>query len=141
MLNLRPALRPVLQLDAVASGGMGVLLLVLFSPAEDELGLPVALSVTVGVLLLGWAGFVTWVAQKPSRGLVREVIGLNLVYVVLSVVFAFADWVSLTDLGVAFVLVQAAAVVGFVAGQVVGLRSDDLRSDDLRSDDHEAAAA
>ena len=134
-------LRPVLRLDAAASGGLGVLLLALFNPAEDELGLPVALSVTAGVLLLVWAGFVSWVARKPSRGLVREVIGLNLGYVVLSVVFAFADWVSLTDLGVAFVLVQAAAVVGFVAGQVAGLPSDDRPSDDRPSDDHEAVAA
>lgn len=118
-------LRTVLRLDALASGGLGVLLLVLFDPAGDELGLPVALSVTVGVLLLGWAGFVSWVAQRPSRSLVTEVIVLNLGYVVASVVLAFSDWVALTDLGVAVVLVQAVAVLGFAAGQVVGLRTSD----------------
>lgn len=118
-------LRTVLRLDALASGGLGVLLLVLFDPAGDELGLPVALSVTVGVLLLGWAGFVSWVAQRPSRPLVTEVIVLNLGYVVASVVLAFSDWVALTDLGVAVVLVQAVAVLGFAAGQVVGLRTSD----------------
>lgn len=118
-------LRTVLRLDALASGGLGVLLLVLFDPAEDELGLPGALSVTVGILLLGWAGFVGWVAQHPSRSLVTEVVALNLVYVVASAVFAFADWVALTDLGVAFVLVQAVAVLGLVAGQIAGLRHHD----------------
>ncbi len=115
MLNLRNALR----FDAAASGGLGVALLVLFKPAEDELGLPVALSVTVGVLLLAWAGFLVWVALNPSRVLVREVIALNVAYVALSVAFAVADWVSLTGLGVAFVLVQAVAVLGVAAGQVV----------------------
>lgn len=118
-------LRTVLRLDALASGALGVLLLVLFDPADDELGLPVALSVTVGILLLGWAGFVGWVAQRPSRSLVTEVVALNLVYVVASAVFAFAERVALTDLGVAFVLVQAAAVLGLAAGQVAGLRTND----------------
>lgn len=126
-------LRTVLRLDALASGALGVLLLVLFNPAEDELGLPVALSVTVGVLLLGWAGFVGWVAQRPSRSLVAEVVALNLGYVVASAVFAFADWVALTDLGVAFVLVQAVAVLGFAAGQILGLRTSDLGSDDRQT--------
>lgn len=105
-------------------------MLVLFHPVEDELGLPVALSVTVGVLLLGWAGFVGWLAQHPTRPLVTEVIALNLAYVVASVVFAFADWVALSDLGVAFVLVQAVAVLGFAVGQIAGLRRSDLGSDD-----------
>lgn len=123
-------LRTMLRLDALASGGVGVLLLVLLNPAEDELGLPVALSVTVGVLLLGWAGFVGWLAQRPSRPLVTEVIALNLGYVVASVVFAFADWVALTDLGVAFVLVQAVAVLGFAGGQILGLRTSGRGSDD-----------
>ena len=121
MLNLRNALR----VDAAASGGLGVALLVLFNPAEDQLGLPVALSVTVGVLLLAWAGFVAWVALNPSRALVREVIALNVGYVALSVAFAVADWVSLTGPGVAFVLVQAVAVLGITAGQLVFLPRED----------------
>ncbi len=117
MLNLRNALR----LDAAASGGLGVALLVLFNPAKHELGLPVALSVTVGVLLLAWAGFLAWVTLNPSRALIREVIALNVGYVALSVAFAVSDWVSLTVLGVAFVLVQAVAVLGVAVGQVVCL--------------------
>ena len=121
MLNIHNALR----LDAVASGGLGVALLVLFSLAENELGLPVALSVTVGVLLLAWAGFVAWVALNPSRALIREVIALNVGYVVLSVVFAVTDWASLTGPGVAFAVVQAVAVLGVAVGQVVCLPRDD----------------
>jgi hypothetical protein len=118
-------LRHALRLDAVASGSLGVLLLVLFDPAADELGLPVPLSVTVGLLLLGWAGFVGWVSRRAARPLVREVVALNGVYVVASVVFAVAGRASLTGLGVAFVLVQAAAVLAFIALQIAGLRRDD----------------
>jgi hypothetical protein len=121
MLNLRN----VLRLDAAASGGLGVLLVVLFVPAEDELGLPVAMSVTVGVLLVAWAAFVGWVSVGTPRSFVREVIALNLGYVVLSLVFAIADWASLTGLGVALVVVQALAVLGLTVAQVAGLRTDD----------------
>ena len=118
-------LRNVLRLDAVASGGLGVLLLVLFSPAEDELGMPVALSLTVGALLLVWAGFVAWVGNDLRAAYVREVIVLNGAYVLASVVFAVSGWAALTDLGVAFVLLQAVAVLGFTIGQSVTLRGAD----------------
>ncbi|MBJ7357808.1 hypothetical protein [Nocardioides sp.] len=111
-------LRHLLSLDAAASGLLGVLLVLLFAPAEDQLGIPVALSVTTGALLLVWAGVVVWVARGPSRGRVRGVIGLNLLYVAASVTFALADPVDLTGLGVAFVLVQAVAVLGLAAGQL-----------------------
>lgn len=118
-------LRNVLRLDALASGGLGVLLLALFSPAEDQLGLPVALSLTVGALLLVWAGFVAWVAADPRPSYVREVIVLNAVYVLGSIVFAVSGWAGLTDLGVAFVLLQAVAVLGLTVGQAVTLRGAD----------------
>jgi hypothetical protein len=123
-------LRTVLRLDAAASGGLGVLLLLLFSPAEDELGLPVALSVAVGALLLAWAGFVTWVASGPSRTRVSAVIGLNLAYVAGSVALALADGVDLTGLGVAFLLVQAVAVLGLTARQVALLPRASASRDD-----------
>jgi hypothetical protein len=122
------SLRNVLRLDAAASGGLGVLLLVLFDPAEKELGLPVALSLAVGVLLLAWAAFVAWVSVATPRALVREVVALNIAYVALSVLVVVADWATLTDLGVAFVLVQALAVLGLTIGQLAGLRTGDDRA-------------
>ncbi len=48
-------------------------------------------------------------------------IGLNLFWVVDSVIYAVADD-GLTALGVAFTLVQAAAVLGFAALEYLGLR-------------------
>ncbi|MDV3223452.1 hypothetical protein [Intrasporangium sp.] len=119
-------IRTSLRLDAVASGALGALLIVLSGVLDDPLGLPTALSIVVGALLLVWAGFVAWVAGRVSARLVQEVALLNLGYVVLSVVFAFSGWVALTGMGVAFVLVQAGAVLGLTALQGGGLR--DLRS-------------
>lgn len=111
-------LRTVLRLDAVASGGLGLLLLMLFAPAEDLLGLPVALSLGVGAFLLAWAAFVGWVSTHLARSWVMEVVALNGAWVVASVVFVLAGWVPLTALGVAFVLAQAAVVLLFVVGQL-----------------------
>lgn len=116
-------LRPILRLDALASGGLGALLLVASGPAEELLGLPVALSLTVGALLLAWAGLVGWVSTHLRRAWVVEVVALNLVYVVASVVLALSGWVSLTGLGVAFVLAQGVAVLGLTAAQAASLRA------------------
>ena len=116
-------LRTVLRLDAAASGGLGVLLIALFGLAEDLLGLPSAFSLTVGALLLAWAAVVGWVATHLGRSWVREVVGLNLAYVVASVVFALAGWVSLTGLGVAFVLAQAVVVLLLTVEEVLLLRT------------------
>lgn len=116
-------LRTVLRLDALASGGLGALLLVASGPAEELLGLPVALSLTVGGLLLAWAGLVAWVSTHLRRSWVAEVVALNVAYVVASVVLALAGWVALTGLGVAFVLVQAVAVLGLTAAQAASLRA------------------
>lgn len=116
-------LRTALRLDALASGTLGVLLLALFDPAESELGMPVPLSIGLSVLLLGWAGFVTWVSGHLARSWVTEVIALNVVYVLASLVFVSAGWADLTDLGVALVLVQALAVLGLTVAQAAGLRT------------------
>lgn len=118
-------LRTFLRLDALASGAVGALLLVLAGPAKDELGLPIAFSVIAGIAIVGWAAFVGWVSVKASRPLVREVIALNLVYVLASLALAVADWVALTDLGVVLVVAQAAAVLVLTLGQYAGLRAED----------------
>jgi hypothetical protein len=115
-------LRTALRLDAVASGATGVLLLALAGVLDGLLGLPVALSLAVGAFFLVWAAFCAWVSVDVAVPYVREVVVLNSVWVAVSVVFAFAGWVELTALGVAFVLAQAAVVAVFVALQVVGLR-------------------
>lgn len=121
MLNIRTFLR----LDALASGGVGLLLLVLCKPAESELSLPITFSVVAGIAILGWAAFVGWVSVAANRALVKEVIGLNLLYVAGSLALVVADWATLTDLGAVIVVAQAVAVLGLTVGQYLGLRAED----------------
>jgi hypothetical protein len=115
-----PTIRQSLQLDAVASGALGLLLLVLSGPAEEHLGLAVGLSLGVGAFLLVWAAAVGWASTKDSLALTTEIGYANLGWVVASIVFAIAA--DLPGLGVAFVLAQAAAVALFAELQLVGVR-------------------
>jgi hypothetical protein len=117
-------LRLVLRLDALASGAIGAAFLALNAVLDDWLGLPSGLTLGTGLFLLAYAGFVWFVAgRRPlRRGGVLTVIGLNLLWVADSVVYA-GSAAGLTPLGVAFTLVQAAAVLGFAVLEAAALRS------------------
>lgn len=112
--------RQSLQLDAAASGALGLLLLVFSGPADEHLGLAVGLSIGVGAFLLVWAAVVGWVSTKDSNALTTEIAYANIGWVLASVVFLVAA--SLPALGVAFVLAQAAAVAVFAELQIVAVR-------------------
>ncbi|AXB44661.1 hypothetical protein [Amycolatopsis albispora] len=112
-------LRNVLRMDALASGALGLVLVALGAVLAEPLGIPVLLSIIAGIGLLGWAAFVGWVSSGLKAGMVREVISINVLYVLGSAAYAFLG--GLTALGTAFVLVQAVAVLGLTALQVTGL--------------------
>ncbi len=114
--------RTLLRLDAVASGGLGLVLVALAEVLESPLGLDVTLSVVVGLGLLAWAGFVTWVSAHPSPSMVLEVVALNLGWVAASITFAIGGWGGLTGWGVLFVLAQALAVAALTALQAATRR-------------------
>lgn len=116
------SIRRSLQLDALASGGLGVLLALLSGLAEEHLGLPVALSVGVGTFLVVWAAVCAWAAGRDSAGVTREIAFANIGWVVASAVFVLASWVDLTALGEVFVVAQALAVAGFVVLQLDAAR-------------------
>ncbi len=120
-------LRLVLKLDAVASGTLGVPSLAVAPALDDLLGTPVALLVPVGLLLIAWAAALWVIASRPriNKTAVWAVILLNLLYVVDSAVVVAAGWFSLTAVGTAFVLAQAAAVVLFATAQFYALRKMD----------------
>ena len=118
MFDLRTALR----LDAIASGGLGALLLATAGLLDEPLGLPVGLTLVVGGVLLVWSGLVGWISVGASEPLAKDVVAGNVVWVAASTVFAVSGWVELTWLGVAFVVAQAAAVAGLTCLQVAGLR-------------------
>ncbi len=119
-------IRSIFRLDAVASGALGVLLVALNQVLENPLGLPVMLSVVVGLGLLAWAGFVTWVSVRQSPAMVLDVIILNLVWVAASLVFVIG-WSRLTGWGVVFVLAQAFAVAALTLLQVAARRTKSSR--------------
>ncbi|ASR36716.1 hypothetical protein BAY61_18835 [Prauserella marina] len=114
-------LRNVLRMDALASGALGLILATLCAALAEPLGIPVPLSLTAGVALVGWAVFVGWVSSGLRQTLVREVIAINVLYVLASAAYAFLG--GLTGLGTAFVLAQALAVLGLTAAQATGLFS------------------
>ena len=117
-------LRLVLKLDAVASGALGALSLAAGPALDDLLGTPLALLVPVGAFLVLWAAALWGLASRAriSRTAVLAVIGLNLLYAVDAITVAMTGWFPLSDLGIAFVLAQAAAVALFAAAQLYALR-------------------
>ncbi|HET7690928.1 MAG TPA: hypothetical protein VFK41_11135 [Nocardioidaceae bacterium] len=112
--------RQSLQLDAVASGAVGVLLLALSGQTEEHLGITTGLSVGIGAFLLFWAAFVGWASTKDSLTLTTEIGYANLGWVVASVIFLVAA--DLTGLGVAVVIAQAVAVAVFAELQIMAVR-------------------
>ncbi|MEU6155722.1 hypothetical protein ABZ816_37625 [Actinosynnema sp. NPDC047251] len=111
-------LRFALKLDGVASGGMGVLALLVDVP----LGLPRALVIGLGVFLVVYGVGVFGLGVKPIRPLVGVVVVGNFVWVLDSFLTAFAGWFPVTTLGAVVIVAQAVAVLGFIVLQVIGLR-------------------
>lgn len=111
-------LRFALKLDGVASGGLGLLALLVDAP----LGLPRPLVLGLGAFLVVYGIGVFLLGAKPIRPLVGVVVLGNFLWVVDSFLTAFAGWFDVTPLGVAVVVAQAVAVAGFIALQVLGLR-------------------
>jgi hypothetical protein len=120
------ALRTFLNLDALASGLIGILLAALgWAVLVDLLGFPAGLLVPVGGFLVAYAVWLRYLATRPavSRAGARVVIVGNLLWVLASAVLVLAGWFDPTPLGVAFVLAQAVAVAGLAVLQHSGLRT------------------
>lgn len=117
-------LRWALRLDAAASGLTGVGALAGLGFLPGLLGTPSGLLVPVGIFLLVWAGALGYLSTRPrmAPAAVWAVIVGNLLWVLDSVVTAFAGWFPLTGLGVGYVLLQAVAVAVFAELQYAGLR-------------------
>ncbi|TQM83188.1 hypothetical protein FHX81_5606 [Saccharothrix saharensis] len=111
-------LRFALKLDGVASGGLGLLALLLDLPT----GLPRGLVVGLGAFLVAYGVGVFLLGLRPIRPLVAVVVIGNSVWVLDSFLTAFAGWFPVTGLGVLLIVAQAVAVLGFITLQVLGLR-------------------
>ncbi len=88
------------------------------------LGLPEGLLRYAGLFLVAYAAAVAIIGTRPrvSTRVAWAIIALNGVWAIEGIVLLVGPWVSPTALGVAFVLAQAAVVLGFAEAQYIGLR-------------------
>lgn len=117
------ALSRILRVDAGASLLSGLAMLALSGPAAGWVGLPRALLLVGGVVLLGWTAALSVAASGPvPRAAILAVIECNVLWAVASVGLVVLGWASLTGLGVAVVLAQASAVCVAAYVEAVALR-------------------
>ena len=119
----RGLLVDAIRLDGFVSGAAGVLLAAGAPVLDGVLGVRAAVLVPLGLFLVAYAValFALARAGAPARW-VKAVIAANVVWVVASVVAVLADWLTLTTIGTAFALAQAAAVALIAELQLIALR-------------------
>jgi hypothetical protein len=122
----KPFLRRALLADAVISGVSAAFMLLGAAPLSRLLGVPADLLRAAGLSLIPFTAFVAWIAMRAgiARAAVRTVIALNAAWVIASVALLFVDAIDPTRLGIAFILIQAAAVALFAEVQWMGLTRD-----------------
>lgn len=110
----RPSLRAVLALDAATCLVMGLLLTAAAAPLSAVLALPQPLLFWAGIVLFPCAALMAGTAalRQPPAAPVWLVIAGNAAWVAASVAVLIV--LAPNALGVAFVVVQAAAVVGLL---------------------------
>lgn len=119
-----PLLRAGLTLDAVGSGAMALLQLLLSSTLVTWLQLPQPLVLGTGLFMLGYAALTGWMARASRLpvALVRLVVFGNLGWAAAAVLLlVLVEGVAPSTLGLAFLAVHAVSVLGFAALQGPGL--------------------
>lgn len=119
-----PFLRNVLVVDAAFSAAGGLLMAGGAPILSPLLGLPQSLLFWAGVILFPWTVLVGVLSRREvvSRLLLIDVIGINLLWVAVSIGLLVTGVVAPTMLGYAFAIAQAAAVALFAELQVIGMR-------------------
>jgi hypothetical protein len=117
-------LRRALLLDAVASGGTGLLLIAGANLIDGLLGLPAALLRGAGLVLVPYVAFVIWAGTREaiSRPAVWAVIAANALWAAASALLLVSGFLAPTALGYAFVIGQAVVVALLGELQYVRLR-------------------
>jgi hypothetical protein len=120
-------LKFALKLDGVASFALGLLTLLI----RPEVGMPVGWQIGLGsfCVVYGMGVFFLGTRATPDRRIVLLVIIGNLVWAADSILTAELAWFPLTGIGVALVLAQGLAVLGFAVLQFLGLRREGSASD------------
>ena len=124
MFSASSLLPRALQLDAAASGAMGVAFAAASGPLAALTALPQPLLLYVGVFCIGYALFLLALAraQRPAPALVWLVVVGNAGWAAASLILLFSGLVAPNAIGVAVVVAQAAAVALFAELQFMGQR-------------------
>lgn len=117
-------LRRALQADAAVSAASGLLMALSADFLSGLLGLPAALLLPAGIVLLPYAALLIWLAARPvpPAGGVWFVIAANALWALDCVLVLATGWFQPTGLGIAFVAGQAVTVLLFAELQYIGLR-------------------
>jgi hypothetical protein len=117
-------LRSALKGDALACAASGAATLATAPLLGPLLGLPAALSLPLGVVLVGYAAAAWWVGTRADvpRRAAWACVAFNVLWIADSLALLASGWAPLTALGVGFVALQATVVAAFAALQVAGLR-------------------
>lgn len=118
------ALRRVLALDAVVTGGNGLAYAVFAAPLGRLLGVDRPVLLVLGLLLAAYGAGVGLLAsrRRPQALPVRCVIEVNYVWAALSLLSLFL-WFSPTAAGAVWIPAQALVVASFAVLQQLALRS------------------
>lgn len=118
-----PFLRNALLLDAGATSASALLMIAGAGFLSPWLGLPASLLFWAGVILVPFVGLLALAIRSAAvpRLLMIDIVGLNALWVAASVGLLLSGVVQPTWLGVAFVLVQAAAVALFAGLQAAAI--------------------
>ncbi|MFT3810890.1 MAG: hypothetical protein QM698_13300 [Micropepsaceae bacterium] len=119
-----PFLRLALTADAVASLALGGLMIAAGGFVAGLTDLPPGLLFWAGAALLPWGAYILWAATRPAipRLAVQIVIEVNLLWTIGSFALMAFGAIQPNALGIAFVAVQALAVLGLAIAQWAALR-------------------
>ncbi len=123
-VRVSPLLRFGLLIDAGISGAVGALMLAATGMLHNITALPEPLLRYVGLVFIPYVLLVGWFGLRESlpRGAVWAVIACNVARAIASILLLTSGGIAPSTLGVAFVIVQAVAVVVFAELQFMGLR-------------------
>ncbi|MCU0762642.1 MAG: hypothetical protein ACK40L_02995 [Hydrogenophaga sp.] len=117
-------LRKVLWFDAVTGVGTGAIQLSASGLLAGWLGLPVALLQGSGLAIFAFVALAAWLALQPSpsRAGLTVIVVCNFAWALGCLALVFGGAAGLTALGVAYLMVQAIAVLVLAELQWMGLK-------------------
>lgn len=115
-------LQRALAADAIVSAATAALMIAGGERLAEFLSLPASLLRFAGLLLLPYIAFVAYALKRSSRASVFVIIGANVAWAAACALLLASGSVAPNAFGVAFVIVQAVAVLLFAELQYVGLK-------------------